>query len=325
MAADCCGAFFIEGVGLGVFLHLPPTGMNFAAIVIGTGATRLLQTNVVQAGGEVRFHKMSLTRMPLRLGDDVLMRGTISKGKARQLAHILSAYRRLIYVSNVEAWRCCAVSGLHEAGNVSMAFEWVQQQSKVPICLMNSHQEAELIISNHVTDTLDPDYAYLYIDVSEGHTELAIIRQGGRIADESFRVGPLRMLKNQQDEAETQRMLGWVKLHRPPGHPLSAIGMGGSIIKACKLLGLGPMQPATISQLEREHTMLKTMPLEARILELGLRPDRADVIVPALDIYLSLMHAFEMREIYVPKVGLSDGIVRQLYTDHHGWADVQGI
>lgn len=295
--------------------------MNFAAIDIGSNAVRLLFSTVTEDKDEAHFHKAALVRMPVRLGSDAFVKGAITLDKRTDLVKTMIAYRNLIEVYKVEDYMACATSALREASNAEEIVEQVKEEAGIEIMLIDGDLEAELIYSTHIAEDLDPKKAYLYIDVGGGSTELTLFSKGKRVTARSFRIGTIRLLEEVVSPGEWNEMERWIKKNMS-GHPhLTAIGTGGNINKLFKFTNRKEGRPLFRNTLSYYHRYLNSFTYEDRISKLGLRPDRADVIIPAIQVYSHVMKWAGIHEMYVPKVGLADGMVRMLYEKYAGKRD----
>lgn len=290
--------------------------MIFAAIDIGSNAVRLLINHVFEDKDKAHFDKEELIRMPIRLGEDVFLHGEISKIKTEKLTATMRGFNELLKVFDITALRACATSAMRDAKNGKEVIERVKKETGITIEIIDGKTEAATIFSNHVEELLDPDKNYLYIDVGGGSTELTLLSDKKVVAQKSFNVGTLRMLFNKIEKDEWEGYKTWIKKHTAGVKPLHAIGSGGNINKLFKMGGKKETKHLSYDKLKSMHDMLSSYSYEERITVLGLKPDRADVIIPASKIFLSAMKHAEIEKIYVPQIGLSDGIIHQLYEEH---------
>ena len=290
--------------------------MKFAAIDIGSNAVRLLLARVIEESDQPMFKKEVLVRMPLRLGDDAFRTGRISDEKAQRLVETMIGFRHLITAYPALDFAAYATSAMREAKNAPDVVASVQKSSGIGIEVIDGPREAEVIYANHIEHRLDPKKNYLYVDVGGGSTEVTMIAKGKRVGTSSFPVGTVRMLQGRPGERARESLKAWVKRHRAEYGDMIAIGSGGNINTVHKLARAKQGQSLTYKQLRDLHAMVKSYSLEERIVTLGLRPDRADVIVFAAEVYLSVMKWAKITKIFVPEVGLSDGIVHLLYEKH---------
>ncbi|ERI63796.1 Ppx/GppA phosphatase family protein [Capnocytophaga sp. oral taxon 863 str. F0517] len=287
---------------------------KFAGIDIGSNGVRLLIANVLEEEGkEPIFSKGSLVRVPIRLGADVFEQGKISPENTVRLKDAMEAYRLLMKVQGVEAYRACATSAMREATNGKEVVEEVAQQTGIFIEIIDGAEEAAIIANTDLHTLLEGDKNYLYIDVGGGSTEFTVYAQGEVRAARSFPIGGVRLLKGKADEQLWDKVKDWIRLYTKDLKDMEAIGSGGNINKISKSTGKRKDVPLTLHFLEEYLEQINQMTYEERIRDLELNPDRADILPLALPIYIKAMKWAKIKHILVPKVGLADGIVRQLY------------
>ena len=287
---------------------------RYAAIDIGSNAMRLLISNIVeQDGKEPQFNKSSLVRVPIRLGQDVFTIGEISDENINRMIDAMKAFKLLMNIHKVERYKACATSAMREADNNTEIVEIIQQQADVKIDIIDGKKEAAIIASSDLKEYISTDKTYLYVDVGGGSTEFSIFDNGKIIASKSFKNGTVRMLHNMVNEVVWTEIEKWIKIQVEPFDSITMIGSGGNINKLFKMTGKQQDKPLSYLNLNALYTMLNNMTYEQRISELALNPDRADVIIPATKIYLNTMKWSGARHLYVPKIGLSDGIVKAMY------------
>jgi exopolyphosphatase/guanosine-5'-triphosphate,3'-diphosphate pyrophosphatase len=290
--------------------------MIFAAIDIGSNAVRLLLSHVYEIRGKVFFEKEELIRMPVRLGEDTFLKGEITKERADKLVSAMRGYKELMNVFNIIAYRAVATSAMRDAKNGKEVIERVKKEANIDIEIIDGKTEAATIFSNHAEEFLDPLKSYLYIDVGGGSVELTLISDRKTIAQKSFNVGTLRMLFGKIDNNEWDSYKQWIKKNTQGIKPLNAIGSGGNINKLYKMSGKKDSKHLSYEKLKSMQDMLSSYTYEERITILGLKPDRADVIIPATKIFLTAMKYADIERVYVPQIGLSDGIIHLLYEEH---------
>lgn len=287
---------------------------RYAAIDIGSNAMRLLVSNIVeQEGKETQFNKSSLVRVPIRLGQDVFTVGEISDENIERMIDAMKAYKLLMKVHKVEHYKACATSAMREADNNREIVEIIQREADIDIDIIDGKKEASIIASSDLKEYITTDKTYLYVDVGGGSTEFSLFSNGKIIASKSFKNGTVRMLNNMVNEIVWTEIEKWIKTHTAPFDEITLIGSGGNINKLFKMTGKQQDKPLTFLGLNAQFSMLNKMTYDERIAELGLNPDRADVIIPATKIYLNAMKWSGARHLYVPKIGLSDGIVKAMY------------
>ena len=288
--------------------------IRIAAIDIGSNAARLLICYVLEPeNGKPEFIKLNLVRVPLRLGFDVFENGSISVKREIDIVNTLQAYKYLMQVHEVKHYTACATSAMREASNSADVIDRVNQLTGVNIRVISGKEEAETIFENHIENYLDKEHSYLYIDVGGGSTELTLFSKNRPLLEESFDIGTVRMLKNKVNNKEWQRFKSFVKSETKSFHNLMGIGSGGNINKISSMSKVKQGKPLTNDLLNEYYEELNKMTVEERMIKYNLREDRADVILPALQIYNSVMKWANITEIYVPKFGLADGLVRSLY------------
>jgi exopolyphosphatase/guanosine-5'-triphosphate,3'-diphosphate pyrophosphatase len=287
--------------------------MKFGAIDIGSNAVRLLITNVFESESGPIFKKSSLIRVPVRLGEDVFINGHISPIKGEKMVETMRAFKLLLGVHDVVSFRACATSAMRNATNGEELVERISDEAGIDIEIIQGKKEADIIFSNHFEERLFKDRSYLYIDVGGGSTELTVFSENKPVASRSFRIGTLRLLNNKVEPAYWDKLLNWVERHTEGLEKLDAIGSGGNINKLYKMAEIPGRQPMPRKKLKELHIMLRGMTYEQRIAQLGLNPDRADVIVPACEIFRAVLKRAKIKDIIVPEFGLSDGITRLLY------------
>jgi exopolyphosphatase/guanosine-5'-triphosphate,3'-diphosphate pyrophosphatase len=287
--------------------------LKFAAIDIGSNAVRLLLSGVFEDGHSPTFRKMSLIRMPIRLGDDAFTQKHISENKVTQFVKTMVGFKHLIDSFQPLDFMACATSAMREAENGPQIREQILNESGIYVDIIDGKKEAQIIFENKSSDMFGGNNAYLYVDIGGGSTEITLFSQGRNITSGSFNIGTIRLLEDLVTKAYWNKMKQWLKNYTAPYSSIVAIGSGGNINKVFRLANSKIGKPLSDNKMIKVRRFLKYFTVEQRIRELGLRPDRADVIIPALDIYLKIMKWSNIRKIYVPQIGLADGIVRILY------------
>jgi len=290
--------------------------MRLAAIDIGSNAARLLISEVTTDGNSIpSFIKENLIRVPLRLGFDVFEKGEISYHRREMIMETMKAYKHLLSVYEVAHLKACATSAMRDAKNAKEILEEVMNETGINIEVISGSAEASFIYENHIAENLDKDHSYLYIDVGGGSTELTFFSNNKLVFKDSFNVGTIRLLKNMVKESTWDEMKTAIK-EKTKGHKeVTAIGSGGNINKIFSLSKRKEGKPLTLELLKDYHKELSNVSLAERISIYKLREDRADVIVPALLIYINVMRWAGASEIYVPKIGLVDGLIQHLYEE----------
>ncbi len=290
--------------------------LKFAAIDIGSNAVRLLLANVIEDERKTVFRKSSLIRMPLRLGEDSFTKGKISEPRINKLVQTMLAYKYLMQVEDVVAYRACATSAMREAANAKEVVKKVKKETGIEIEVIDGKLEAEIIYANQIVEMIDDSSPYLYVDVGGGSTEISLFADKKRIASKSFDVGTIRILNNKVDKKDYNKIKKWLGELDFKNRTVRLIGSGGNINKLFKISGKKENQPLSFTELDELNKFISYYTMDERIKILGMNPDRADVIIPASDIYLKIMKWTNAREIIVPTIGVSDGIVRQLYKEY---------
>ncbi len=289
---------------------------KYAAIDVGSNAMRLLVSNIVeQEDKPTQFNKSALVRVPVRLGQDSFTVGEISEENIERMVDTMKAFSLLMKVHKVEKYMACATSAMREADNGVEVAEHIEKETGIKIHLIDGKKEAKIIASSDLYQFLKIDETYLYIDVGGGSTELTLFSEGKIIASKSFKAGTVRFLNNMVSEVVWSEIEKWIKTVTAPYDNVVLIGSGGNINKLFKMSGKSQDKPLTLSYLQNQYNLLSKMSYDDRVMDLGLNSDRADVIVPATKIYLNAMKWSGAKLIYVPKIGLSDGIVKALYYD----------
>ena len=286
--------------------------MRYAAIDIGSNAVRLLIADIIQNDKEVSFKKNTLIRVPLRLGDDAFLEKEISVRKTQELVKTMIAFRNLMDVYKVSDYMACATSAMREATNGKSIVDLIKKEAAIDLEIVGGQREANIIYSSHIEQTLERKKNYLYIDVGGGSTELSVFSDGELIASRSFNLGGIRILDNQDKEETWSEMKDWVKDKVRDYKNLSGIGTGGNINKLFRMADGKDGAPITFTKLRSLYTYLNSFSLKDRINVLGLNSDRADVIIPATEIYLTVMRWGGVKQIFVPRVGLVDGVIQLL-------------
>jgi exopolyphosphatase/guanosine-5'-triphosphate,3'-diphosphate pyrophosphatase len=290
--------------------------VKLAAIDIGSNAARLLISEVIEnENGEPRFNKLNLVRVPLRLGFDVFEKGEISKSKLGMVIQTMKAYAHLLNVYGVHHVKACATSAMRDARNSNDVIRKVKLETGIQISIITGDEEATYVYENHVAENLDKEHSYLYIDVGGGSTELTFFADGKLRYKESFNIGTIRLLKNMVTEKLWEEMRDHLKTNTKSKLPIIAIGSGGNINKVFSLSKKKEGKPLHLDLLRDYYKELSNVSLADRIRIYDMREDRADVIVPALQIYINVMRWAEINEIHVPKIGLADGLIQSLYEE----------
>lgn len=289
---------------------------KYAAIDIGSNAMRLLVMNVVeQEGKEPQFNKSALFRVPIRLGQDAFTVGEITEENISRMVDAMKAYKLLMGVYKVEKYAACATSAMREAYNGNEVVEIIKEKADINIEIIDGKKEAAIIAASDLHSFIKTEATYLYVDVGGGSTEFSLFSEGKMVASKSFKNGTVRLLNNMVNDVVWQEIEKWIKTNTEDYDNITLIGSGGNINKIFKLSGKLQDKPLSYIYLNSQYQYLNSLSYEQRVAELALNTDRADVIIHALSIYLKAMKWSRSTKIYVPKIGLSDGIVKAMYYD----------
>jgi len=286
--------------------------LKYAAIDIGSNAVRMLIADIIENSGEISFKKNTFIRVPLRLGDDAFLNKHLSDKKANDLVKTMHAFRILMDVYKVVDYRACATSAMREAKNGAEVVKRIKEEADVDLEIIHGEVEAKIIYASHAEQEIDKTKNYLYIDVGGGSTELSLFSAGTLVASQSFNIGTIRILDNQDTEETWNDMREFLREHTRHHKSISGIGTGGNINKLYRLSDEKDKQPLSFAKLKALYNYLESFSLKDRINVLGLNQDRADVIIPASEIYLAVMKWGGIKHIYVPSVGMVDGIIQTL-------------
>lgn len=290
----------------------------FAGIDIGSNAIRLLINAVSGNPSSPDFKKVAFLRVPIRLGEDVFIKGEISEDKRQRLIEAMQGFSHMMKAYDVEAYRACATSAMRDAGNGSDIVDTIKKESGINIEIIGGLEEADIIYdAGSLNAWMDKKRNYLYVDVGGGSTEIVVYSNQQKMISESFQLGTVRMLVEAVQEDEVKRFKSWLKDVYKKYAPLNIIASGGNINKVHKMLDKRSSEPHSYTEMKVLYEALKDLSYEERIRNYKLNTYRADVIIPALRIYLAVAKTCKVSEIYVPKVGVVDGLVRKLYTDKY--------
>jgi len=289
--------------------------MLLAAIDIGSNAVRLLFSNVIEHNGQTVADKASFVRIPIRLGDDAFKLGYITEARADNLVKTLTAFKLLIDVNKPLHYRACATAAMREATNSAQIIERIFRETGLVVEVIDGLEEARIVASVNNTSKGKQYKFKMYIDVGGGSTEVTLTRDNQVIRSESFQIGTIRLRDNAVKENEWDRLKDWLKPLRDEEGRIFCIGSGGNINKISKLYAKAESGTVFYNELEKAYDTLSSVSLDYRISEMGMRPDRADVIVPAAEIFLKIMKWARVEFIFVPKAGLADGLINLLYKE----------
>ncbi|SOC81204.1 exopolyphosphatase / guanosine-5'-triphosphate,3'-diphosphate pyrophosphatase [Salinimicrobium sediminis] len=289
---------------------------KYAAIDIGSNAVRLLiMTITEQEDREPIFKKTSLVRVPIRLGADVFLTKRISEENIVRMIDTMQAFKLLMKSHKIEKYKACATSAMRESHNGDEVAAVIEEKTGVKINIIDGNDEAAIIAATDLHALIQTDKTYLYVDVGGGSTEFTLYSSGKTVASRSFKLGTVRLLEDMVPPEVWEETETWIKKVTRNYSKIDLIGSGGNINNIFKSSGKANGKPLSFLYLSSYYQLLQSFTYEERITELNLNQDRADVIVPAAKIYLSAMKWTRARRIYVPKIGLSDGIIKSLYQE----------
>ena len=286
---------------------------KYAAIDIGSNAVRILVTNVVSYKKKTIFLKNALVRVPIRLGQDSFTSGKISDKNIKRMIKSMKAFKLLMQVHEVKDYLAFATSALRDAKNGSYLVEKVFKKSGIKIEIIDGKKEAKIISNTNVFDTINKEKTFLYVDIGGGSTEFSVLINGKRNESKSFKIGTVRMLNSKVEQVTFDEAEAWVRRHTLLHERISLLGTGGNINKLHKIANISDNDPLSYSTLNALYNQLDALTYEERIVKLGLNPDRSDVILPAAKLFIKFLNWSGAKDIYVPKSGLSDGMIRELY------------
>lgn len=291
---------------------------RYAAIDIGSNAVRVLISNVVVSPGTPpKYMKSSLVRVPIRLGQDSFTVGEISPRNIKRIVKAMKAFKLIMKVNNVKKYMACATSALREANNASEVIQEVKKKTGIEIQVIDGKREAEIIATTNIFESINKNRTFLFIDVGGGSTEFSVLVKGERVVSKSFKVGTVRMINNMVSEKVWEEIKEWVETHTKHHTKLALLGSGGNINKLFKIAKVKEGRPLSMIKLNQLYNKLNQLDYNERILKWELNPDRSDVIIPATQIYLKALQWSGASEIFVPKIGLSDGMIKVLYRENN--------
>ena len=291
---------------------------KLAAIDIGSNAIRILISNIVQVEGEHPvFMKSEMIRVPIRLGEDSFTVGEISPKNIKRVVKAMKAFKLIMKINGVKNYMACATSALRESSNADELIAKVKKKAGIKIELIDGKKEAEIISYTTILADQEHNSNYLYVDVGGGSTEFSVLKKGKRIVSKSFKAGTVRMINNMVNDKVWQEIEKWIKMNTKGIEKIQLLGSGGNINKVFKLSNIKDGNPITYFNLKSFYQDLKKLSYEERILRYNLNLDRADVILPALEIYLKALKWSGATKVFVPKIGLSDGMIKMMYKKHN--------
>lgn len=288
--------------------------VNIGAIDIGSNAVRFLVMRAMkQDGGDVLFKKVNLFRLPVRLGADSFVNHSLSPNTLDKFIKAMEVYKNLLYIYNVKSYRACATSAMRELNDGGEIVKKIKDEIGIDIEIIDGKEEARIIQKAHFKQNIDVDKNYIYVDVGGGSTEISFLSGGETIYARSFKIGTIRLLKNLDVSDAFNELKEWVKEKSRDFENIEMIGSGGNINKLYKLAGFRSPEVMDANSLRNIQFTLKECSYEERMYDFGLNPDRADVIVPASEIYMAALNYSGADKIHVPKIGVADGVVQELY------------
>lgn len=291
--------------------------MNIAAIDIGSNGARLLIKNFDDNAPEFeRIRKVMFVRVPLRLGKDVFTLGRISKERARMMMHMIKGFKQFILLYEVRSYRACATSAMRDADNGRKVMKNIEKETGIKLEIIPGAEEAQLLCNNLVENTDSGVGNYAYVDVGGGSTEISLLHDGVLAESHSFNIGTLRMLSGSVGQEDWNDMCRTLEGYSRDFTDIKIIGSGGNINKLAKLVGeKGSAKEINVAQMHDIYSRLALMSIEDRMKKYGLKEDRADVIIPAAEVFLTVAKALKCDNILVPNISLADSIVDGLYRD----------
>ncbi len=290
---------------------------KYASIDIGSNAVRLLISTITEPENKpVSFKKTSLVRVPIRLGQDVFVNGYISDFNISRMNQTMKAFQLLMNCHKVEKYRACATSAMRDAQNSKALVDDVKSETGIDIEIIDGSDEAAIIAATDLHELINTEKTYIYVDVGGGSTEITIFANGNTVNSKSFNLGTVRILNNLVSEQDWEDFRQWIKTHTKGYSKIEMIGSGGNINHIFKASAKKTGKPLSFFYLSSYYQLLQSLTYEERIAQLSMNQDRADVIVPATEIYLTAMKHSKSRSVHVPKIGLSDGIIKSLYNEY---------
>ena len=290
--------------------------LNFAAIDVGSNAVRLLIKGIYPGERETDLSKVFIVRVPLRLGQDAFTQGRISTEKTEKLLRLMRAFSQLMQVYNVLSYRACATSAMRDSSNGPDIVRYISERSGVNIEIINGLEEARIVYDSHIVDELEQEGDFIYVDVGGGSTEISVISNRALLQSQSYNIGTVRILNKKISRSELFRMYRDLRQLKTVYRNIAIIGSGGNINKLHHLADLPGHDPLTVEQLLELRNKLNSYSITERMERFGLKPDRADVLVPAADIYLQIATHIGAKQIWVPTIGIVDGIIYTLCSEY---------
>jgi len=287
--------------------------INFAAIDIGSNAVRLLIKSIVPGDPSDAFTKVLMVRVPLRLGQEVFVTGKISSDKEKQLIRLMKAFKHLIKIYDITDYRVCATAAMREAKNSNALVKEIRKETDLKVEIINGQEEASIIYESHFGDNLNKEQNYIFVDVGGGSTELSLVSNGELLESKSYDIGTVRLLNDKVKGVEYERLNYDLAGLKEQYKITDIIGSGGNILKLNSLAKVRKNNKLSLLKLEELNDTLKKFSVDDLITNYKLKPDRADVITFAGDIYIAVAKGVGASHIIVPTIGLADGIIHMLY------------
>lgn len=294
--------------------------LNYAAIDIGSNAVRLLIKSIdSDADDKEKFKKMQLMRVPLRLGFDIFKNGALSDKKAEKLRRLMKAYRQIMKIYDVYDYRACATSAMRDASNGIDVIKKIYKETGLNIEIIDGKEEAHIVYSNHIECMADRTGAYIYVDVGGGSTEINFLMNGELQSSVSYNIGTVRLLTEKVKPTEWQRLEADLQAMMTSTDHINIIGSGGNINKIYRMTAVKDkeLQRMPIYSVQAIYDQLRPLTIEQRMERFALKADRADVIIPAAEIFLRIAHIVHAAYIHVPVIGLADGIIDELFAQRN--------
>ena len=292
---------------------------KIAAIDIGSNAIRMLICYVIKSGNQQIFQKNSYLRLPLRLGEDTFRDGIISDNKIKTLSEALISFKYMMRVHNVDEYQIYATSALRESKNSLNVISEVEKTSGLKINLINGLKEAKIIAKGNPLSKLEFNKTYLYVDVGGGSTEYSILRRGVDKKSKSFKIGTVRLLNSKLDNSTIDEIDKWLKSNIDPNDKVKLFATGGNINKIQTMTGTKTGKPISYLSIKDLLNNIQLYSYKERMIKYNLNPDRADVIIPALKIFTLTMESVRSNKIFIPKVGLVDGMIKEIFYKKNGY------
>lgn len=291
---------------------------KLAAIDIGSNAIRILISNVFEVeGSQPIFMKSEMVRVPIRLGEDSFTVGEISPKNIKRIIKAMKAFKLIMKINGVKNYMACATSALRESNNSEEIVKKVKKKTGIKIEVIDGKREAQIISNTTILDSIAQEKNFLYVDVGGGSTEFSILQNGKRMVSKSFKVGTVRMLNDMVNDRVWLEIEKWIVTNTKNIDKINLLGSGGNINKLFKLSNTKEGKPLLYITINTFYQELKKMSYDERILKYNLNLDRADVILPALEIYLKALKWSGASKVYVPKIGLSDGMIKDMYKKYN--------